>query len=201
MAVKMKRECVPQPISFRIGLRNVALIIRQPYDGYRCAVHIRYKSLSWQHLPCWMSHDENLAGLDIVELRSSLIEGWKSSAPEKWSSDNVLYSHRGGLAIWEYEQCLLDVIEAVSHQSGAPQPATTLIGYVPRYQKRMFNNRTFGALSIMAGSIGAFSLISSFPPSPGQIPIPIASIALSVALMKLYQKRSPPPEIPFNQFY
>tara|TARA_Y100001960_G_scaffold25372_1_gene22344 strand:+ start:685 stop:1932 length:1248 start_codon:yes stop_codon:yes gene_type:complete len=144
---------------------------------------------------------ETESGLDIVELRSSLIEGWKSSAPEKWSSDNVLYSHRGGLAIWEYEQCLLDVIEAVSHQSGAPQPATTLIGYVPRYQKRMFNNRTFGALSIMAGSIGAFSLISSFPPSPGQIPIPIASIALSVALMKLYQKRSPPPEIPFNQFY
>ena len=144
---------------------------------------------------------ETGSGLDIVELRSSLIEGWRSSAPEKWSSDWVLYSHRGGLAIWEYEQCLLDVIEAVSHQSGAPQPATSLISYVPRYQKRMFNNRTFGALSMMAGSIGAFSLISSFPPSAGEIPLPIASIALSIGLMKLYRSRSPAPEIPFNRFY
>ena len=144
---------------------------------------------------------ETESDLDIVELRSSLIEGWRSSAPENWSSDWVLYSHRGGLAIWEYEQCLLDVIEAVSHQSGAPQPATYLIGFVPRYQKRMFNNRTFGALSMIAGSIGAFSLISSFPPSAGEIPLPIASIALSIGLMKLYRNRSPAPEIPFNRFY
>ena len=144
---------------------------------------------------------ETESDLDIVELRSSLIEGWRSSAPENWSSDRVLYSHRGGLAIWEYEQCLLDVIEAVSHQSGAPQPATGLISYVPRYQKRMFNNRTFGALSMMAGSIGVFSLISSFPPSAGEIPLPIASIALSIGLMKIYRNRSPPPEIPFNRFY
>ena len=144
---------------------------------------------------------ETGSDLDIVELRSSLIEGWRSSAPENWSSDWVLYSHRGGLAIWEYEQCLLDVIEAVSHQSGAPQPATSLISYVPRYQKRMFNNRTFGALSMMAGSIGAFSLISSFPPSAGEIPLPVASIALSIGLMKLYRSRSPAPEIPFNRFY
>ena len=120
---------------------------------------------------------------------------------ENWSSDWVLYSHRGGLAIWEYEQCLLDVIEAVSHQSGAPQPATNLIGYVPRYQKRMFNNRTFGALSMMAGSIGVFSLISSFPPSAGELPIPIASIALSFGLLKFYRSLSPAPEIPFNRFY
>ena len=144
---------------------------------------------------------ETESDLDIVELRSSLIEGWRSSAPENWSSDRVLYSHRGGLAIWEYEQCLLDVIEAVSHQSGAPQPATGLISYVPRYQKRMFNNRTFGALSMMAGSIGVFSLISSFPPSAGEIPLPIASIALSIGLMRIYRGRSPPPEIPFNRFY
>ena len=144
---------------------------------------------------------ETESDLDIVELRSSLIEGWRSSAPENWSSDRVLYSHRGGLAIWEYEQCLLDVIEAVSHQSRAPQPATGLISYVPRYQKRMFNNRTFGALSMMAGSIGVFSLISSFPPSAGEIPLPIASIALSIGLMRIYRGRSPPPEIPFNRFY
>ena len=65
----------------------------------------------------------------------------------------------------------------------------------------MFNNRTFGALSMMAGSIGVFSLISSFPPSAGEIPLPIASIALSIGLMKIYRGRSPPPEIPFNRFY
>ena len=39
---------------------------------------------------------ETESDLDIVELRSSLIEGWRSSAPENWSSDRVLYSHEEG---------------------------------------------------------------------------------------------------------
>ena len=101
---------------------------------------------------------------DIVGLRLSLIEGWRETAPRKWASDNVFYSHRGGLAIWEYEQCLLDVIEATSNQSGAPEPAVGLIAYVPSFQKKMFNNRTIGALSIMAGFFGITSIYRTFPP-------------------------------------
>tara|TARA_B100000029_G_C17269834_1_gene849414 strand:+ start:157 stop:750 length:594 start_codon:yes stop_codon:yes gene_type:complete len=145
-------------------------------------------------------HFENSSQLDIVELRSSLILGWRDSAPVKWCSDDVFYSHRGGLAVWEYEQCLLDVIEAVSHQSGAPQPATTIIGYVTPYQKRMFNNRTFGALSMMAAFFGIASLVNTFPPSIVEIPIPLASIVASILLLRFYRGLAPPPEIPFTRF-
>ena len=135
---------------------------------------------------------------DIVGLRLSLIEGWRETAPRKWASDNVFYSHRGGLAIWEYEHCLLDVIEATSHQSGAPEPAVGLIAHVPSFQKKMFNNRTIGALSIMAGFFGITSIYRTFPPSSQEIVMPSLFIIASAALMRTYRRMSPSPEIPFN---
>jgi|TARA_B100000287_G_C20667610_1_gene792216 hypothetical protein len=145
-------------------------------------------------------HFQNSCDIDIVELRSSLIDGWKHSAPEKWCSDSVFYSHRGGLAIWEYEQCLLDVVEAVSHQSGAPQPATAIIGYVTPYQKKMFNNRVLGAFSMMAGFFGLASLVNTFPPSQDEIPLPLFSLLLSFLLLRYYRSLAPPPELPFTRF-
>ena len=135
---------------------------------------------------------------DIVGLRLSLIEGWRETAPRKGASDNVLYSHRGGLAIWEYEQCLLDVIEATSHQSGAPEPAVGLIAHVPSFQKKMFNNRTIGALSIMAGFFGITSIYRTFPPSSQEIVMPSLFIIASATLMLTYRRMYPSPEIPFN---
>jgi len=136
---------------------------------------------------------------DIVGLRLSLIGGWRETAPSKWASENVFYTHRGGIAIWEYEQCLLDVIEATSHQSGAPQPAVGLIGYVPSFQKKMFNNRTVGALSIMAGFFGITSLYGTFPPSSQEIIMPSAFLIASIVLMGAYRRMSPAPEVPFNR--
>jgi hypothetical protein len=144
-------------------------------------------------------HHASGTDVDIVGLRLSLIEGWRETAPSKWSSDNVFYSHRGGLAIWEYEQCLLDVIEATSHQSGAPHPAVGLIAYVPSFQKKMFNNRTIGALSIMAGFFGITSIYWTFPPSSQELVTPSLCIIASAALMWTYRRMSPLPEIPFNR--
>ena len=137
--------------------------------------------------------------IDIIGLRLSLIGGWRETAPSKWSSDNVFYSHRGGLAIWEYEQCLLDVIEATSHQSGAPQPAVGLIEYVPSFQKKTFNNRTIGALSIMTGLFGMSTLIGSYPLSTQEIVMPSVCFIASAVLMRAYRRMSPLPEIPFNR--
>ena len=144
-------------------------------------------------------HYSSGSQLDIVGLRLSLIGGWRETAPSKWASENVLYSHRGGLAIWEYEQCLLDVVEATSHQSGPPQPAMGLIEFVPSLQKKMFNNRTIGALSIMAGLLGISSLYASFPPSLQEIFTPSLCFIASIVLMRTYRRMSPSPEIPFNQ--
>ena len=67
-------------------------------------------------------HHSSSTSLDQTSLRLALIDGWKSTAPDEWASDEAFYSHRGGMAIWEYEQCLLDVLEATSNQSGVPEP-------------------------------------------------------------------------------
>ena len=144
-------------------------------------------------------HYSSGSKLDIIELRSHLIESWRESAPSRWSSDNVFYTHRGGLAIWEYEQCLMDVLEASSNQSGPPQPALGLIEYVPSFQKKMFNNRTIGALSIMAAFFGLTTIYASFPPSLDEIIIPGLCLLASAALMAVYRGMSPSPEIPFNR--
>ena len=143
-------------------------------------------------------HHSSRTTLEITPLRLALIDGWKSTAPVYWASDDAFYSHRGGLAIWEYEQCLLDVLEATSHQSGAPEPAVTTLTYVKAYQKRNFSNRTFGALSIMAAFFGIASLINTFPPDFVEIPIPFASLSLSYFLFGFYKRMSPPPERPFT---
>ena len=144
------------------------------------------------------THHSLSTSLEITPLRSALIDGWKSTAPEDWTSDEAFYSHRGGMAIWEYEQCLLDVLEATSRQSGAPEPAVTTLAYVKAYQKRMFSNRTFSSLSVMAAFFGIASLVNTFPPTMVEVPIPIACIALSYWLNGVYKRMSPPPERPFT---
>ncbi len=144
------------------------------------------------------AHHSSSTSLEITPLRSALIDGWKSTAPEDWTSDEAFYSHRGGMAIWEYEQCLLDVLEATSRQSGAPEPAVTTLAYVKAYQKRMFSNRTFSSLSVMAAFFGIASLVNTFPPTMVEVPIPIACIALSYWLNGVYKRMSPPPERPFT---
>ena len=144
------------------------------------------------------THHSLSTSLEITPLRSALIDGWKSTAPEDWTSDEAFYSHRGGMAIWEYEQCLLDVLEATSRQSGAPEPAVTTLAYVKAYQKRMFSNRTFSSLSVMAAFFGIASLANTFPPTMVEVPIPIACIALSYWLNGVYKRMSPPPERPFT---
>ncbi|MDP6985946.1 MAG: hypothetical protein QGH38_01860 [Candidatus Thalassarchaeaceae archaeon] len=143
-------------------------------------------------------HYELESDLPIIELRTSLIEGWRDSAPEKWCSDRVFYSHRGGLAIWEYEQCLIDVLEAVSDQSGPPQPAVGLIRFVKAYQKKMFSSRLFGSLSMMTAFFGIVSIVRDFPTSVGGSITPLAFISASYFLLRYYRSLSPPPEIPLN---
>ncbi|MBS65495.1 MAG: hypothetical protein CMA93_04155 [Euryarchaeota archaeon] len=141
---------------------------------------------------------DSSSNLELLPLRLALIEGWKSTAPADWTTKDAFYSHRGGLAIWEYEQCLMDVLEATSHQSGAPQPAVEILRYVQSYQKRMFNNRTIGALSGMAAFFGAATLARTFPWTLEDAILPLASIAVGAFLMRTYRSMSPPPERPFT---
>ena len=144
-------------------------------------------------------HHRVSTNLQLKELRMTLIGGWRETAPEEWASDNAFYSHRGGMAIWEYEQCLMDVLEASSNQSGAPQPAIDTLQYVKMYQKKMFNNRTFAALSFMAFFFGVSTLINQFPPSLTEMIPPLAFFAAGYFCLKMYRGMSPLPESPFSE--
>jgi len=143
-------------------------------------------------------HHHSDSNLELMPLRLALIEGWKSTAPAEWTTDDSFYSHRGGLAIWEYEQCLMDVLEATSHQSGAPQPAVEILRYIQSYQKKMFSNRTLGALSAMAGFFGLATLYWTFPWTSDEVVVPLIFVGVSALLMRIYRRMSPPPERPFT---
>tara|TARA_B100000686_G_scaffold340809_1_gene417076 strand:- start:8898 stop:10151 length:1254 start_codon:yes stop_codon:yes gene_type:complete len=179
--------------SLRIGRTRLADALRVPV----CEFPAMRDLASLAHDLSRLHHD-TASNLELMPLRLALIEGWKSTAPPEWTSDDAFYSHRGGLAIWEYEQCLMDVLEATSHQSGAPQPAMEILRHVQVYQKKMFGNRTFGGLSGMAAFFGLVTLYHTFPWTPSEVILPLVFLGASALLMRFYRGMSPPPEQPFT---
>ena len=142
----------------------------------------------------WNSETE----LEISTLRAALIHGWSSKAPAKWCSKRSFSAHTGGVVIWEYEQAMLDVVEAVSHQSGRPEPAVTIIEKVPLLQKSLFNSRILSAVSTMSGILGIMGIGNwirlanegdmVFPSTP------IILIAIAIFLRYRYHSAAPPAE-------
>ncbi|MED5231360.1 MAG: hypothetical protein VYB30_03190 [Candidatus Thermoplasmatota archaeon] len=146
----------------------------------------------------WNSDTE----LELSQLRSALIHGWSSTAPQKWCSKRSLSAHTGGVVIWEYEQALLDVVEAVSHQSGRPEPAVSIIEKVPLLQKSLFNSRIISAGSTMSGILGVIGLgnwIKLTMEGDVLFPsIPIIMIASAIFLRYRYHSAAPPAEEPIH---
>ena len=104
--------------------------------------------------------------------------------------------------IWEYEQALLDVVEAVSHQSGRPEPAVTIIEKVPILQQSLFNARILSAgwlmLAILAG-IGTVNWVNIALDGELLFPsIPLLLLAAGLFLRHRYQTSAPPPENPIH---
>ena len=146
----------------------------------------------------WHSETE----LEIIQLRSALIQGWSSSAPRKWCSKRSFSAHTGGVVIWEYEQALLDVVEAVSHQSGRPEPAVSIIEKVPLLQKSLFNSRILSSGYLMSAM---FSLASFFDwirlADQGGIDfptLPLGFMTVALFLRHRYQSAAPPAEEPIH---
>ena len=140
--------------------------------------------------------------LQLSQLRSALISGWCSTAPPKWCSNRSLSAHTGGLVIWEYEQALLDVVEAVSHQSGRPEPAVTLIEKVPVLQKSLFSSRIISAASwifLVLGSLSLYQWINLAIDDTIFFPLsPIVLFSTSFFFRHRYQSAAPPPEEPIH---
>jgi len=141
--------------------------------------------------------------LELTPLRAALIEGWSSTAPPSWCSSRSFSAHTGGVVIWEYEQALLDVVEAVSHQSGRPEPAVTLVEKVPNLQKSLFNARILSAISWMLailGGIGGSNWLKLALEGEVLFPsYPLLLLLVSWLLRQRYHAAAPPPELPFHR--
>ena len=106
------------------------------------------------------------------------------------------------MVIWEYEQALLDVVEAVSHQSGRPEPAVSIIEKVPLLQKSLFNSRIISAVSTMSGILGGMGLANWIRlANDGELlfpSTPIILIVIAIFLRNRYQSAAPPAEEPIH---
>jgi len=147
-------------------------------------------------------HYNNSSEIELSILRKAVIDGWSTTAPPSWCSKRSFSAHTGGVVIWEYEQSLLDVVEAVSHQSGAPEPAVTVIKKVPALQKQLFNSRILSALWIMCallGIRGAYNWTSLWLDGDLLFPyIPLILFSLAYILRRKYHAAAPPPENPIH---
>jgi len=133
--------------------------------------------------------------ISIIDLRQSMIEGWRSTAPEKWSSENSFYTPRGGVFFWEYEQCLLDIIEAVSHQSGKPEPAVSMIREVPGIQSKMYNHRIIAALSFMTGFFSLQGIYQYIIGESDNFVVPLILLPITIGVYSIYRRLAPSPAI------
>ena len=147
-------------------------------------------------------HYDSETDLEISQLRAALIHGWSAKAPQKWCSKRSFSAHTGGVVIWEYEQAMLDVVEAVSHQSGRPEPAVTIIEKVPLLQKSLFNSRILSSGFLMSAM---FSLASFFDwirlADQGGIDfptLPLGFMTVALFLRHRYQSAAPPAEEPIH---
>lgn len=141
--------------------------------------------------------------LKLTPLRAALIEGWSSTAPQSWCTPRAFSAHTGGVVIWEYEHALLDVVEAVSHQSGRPEPAVSLVERVPNLQKSLFNARLLSSASWLMGILGFIGSSNWLMLAlEGDLRFPSMPLILFAAcwfLRRRYHAAAPPPELPFHR--
>jgi hypothetical protein len=147
-------------------------------------------------------HHRSSTDIELSNLRAALMAGWASTAPDQWSSKRSFSAHTGGVVIWEYEQALLDVVEAVSNQSGSPEPAVSIITAVPVLQQGLFNARILSAgwmICAIFGGIGVYNWIQIMLEGRWIIPtFPLVLFSVAFLLRRRYLAAAPAPEMPIH---
>ena len=142
--------------------------------------------------------------MDITQtITLALIQGLTEFLPVSSSAHLVILPKfldwpDQGLAfdvILHFAQCLLDVIESVSHQSGKPEPAVSIIQDVPYLQKSMFSHRTVAALSFMTGFFSVNGIYQYAVGNSNGILLPLILIPITLGIFMSYRKLAPSPEL------
>jgi len=82
----------------------------------------------------------------------------------------------------------------VSHQSGKPEPAVSIIQDVPYLQKSMFSHRTIAALSFMTGFFSASGFYQYGVGNSDDLILPLLLVPITAGIFFSYRKLAPSPE-------
>jgi len=94
----------------------------------------------------------------------------------------------------------LDVLEAFARQSGAPEPAVSIISKVIPFQKKMYSNRSPAAIAFVSFFLGIITIYHQTPTTLSELLMPVFCITVGIAGFYLYRKASPSPTKPITHF-
>ena len=132
---------------------------------------------------------------DELTLRKATFEGWISTAPESATSSRALDGHKGGVAIWEYEQVLEEAAISQAWDRPVEQRTKWWLGHVSRIQADMYRSKTLSAVSLICAVGALFSpLMEQWMASLSDRLLLTAVLAgVAIGLRWLYRRRAPPP--------
>jgi hypothetical protein len=130
-----------------------------------------------------------------LRLRGALFTGWCATVPPSACSPAALDGHRGGVAIWEYEQVLEEVACALAWQKAVPARLIDWLSFVPHLQTSMYHSRTLSGLALVCGTAAATALFlpGAFDTLTERIAAVLGLSLCALLLRWAYRRRAPPP--------
>ena len=170
-----------------------------PGDGvYGALIPLEHRAPALQDLAAGYRSIERIEGGSSgmrIELRRCFLDGWRSTAPPRWASDDALDSHKGGVPIWEYEQVLKEVLYARSFDKEIDSRTRWFLNHVDRIQAGMFRARTIAAGALTCTALlgfGIYAGVTELLDWRDAIPLMLCGLAVP-PLRQLYRSLAPPP--------
>ncbi|MEE2812580.1 MAG: hypothetical protein VX627_06125 [Candidatus Thermoplasmatota archaeon] len=164
------------------GVKNALIPERSPYPAIR-DIGACYVTL----------HDQDPA------LRKALFEGWTTTVPKHWHSSRATDTHRGGTAIWEYEQMLCHRLYNQAWGMDEPAYVTHWLAGVSRIQNGMYQARTLSVAGLICFSIipAAVFYWIFYPGSPSPTISDLGAMGAlgicGILLRRMYRAAAPNP--------
>ena len=132
---------------------------------------------------------------DELTLRKATFDGWISTAPKSATSSRALDGHKGGVAIWEYEQVLEEAAISQAWDRPVEQRTKWWLGHVSRIQADMYRSKTLSAVSLICavGALLAPLMDQWLEALSDRIILTAALAATAIGFRWLYRRRAPPP--------
>jgi hypothetical protein len=140
--------------------------------------------------------DQHEISADLeLRMRGALFTGWCATVPPAARSAAALDGHRGGIAIWEYEQVLEEVAYALAWQKAVPARLIDWLSFVPHLQTSMYHSRTLSGLALVCGTAAATALFlpGAFDTLAERIAAVLGLSLCALLLRWAYRRRAPPP--------